>query len=110
MSKTYETIANLCKEKGINITNMCKNSGAPRGSLTDLKNGRIDSLSIETLQKIANFFNVSTDYLVSGIHEEHRHISDDDIKIALFGECIDDRAWLDVKNFVEFVRHKYSNS
>ncbi len=109
MSKTYEIIANLCKERGINITHMCKSSGASRGSLTDLKTGRIDSLSIESLQKIANFFNVSTDFLVSGVHEEPRHISDEEIKLALFGERIDDRAWLDVKNFVEFVRHKYSN-
>lgn len=64
MSKLYERIDHLCSERHINITTMCKESGASRGSLTDLKVGRKQSLSVETLRKIADYFNVSTDYLL----------------------------------------------
>ncbi len=108
MSRTYEIIADLCRKKGVNMTKMCKESGAPRGSMTDLKNGRIESLSLETLQKIASYFGVDTDYLVKGANSR-KEISDTELKIALFGGDIDDKAWCDVKQFVEFVRQKYKS-
>lgn len=58
MAELYERIAQLCKSEGVTVTEMCKKSGASRGSLTDLKKGRISSLSLETLSKIANFFKI----------------------------------------------------
>ena len=64
MSKLYETIVQLCAEKGVNITELCRQSGASRGSLTDLKMGRKASLSAATLSKIATYFGVSVDYLL----------------------------------------------
>ena len=70
MSDLYERIDQLCKEKGINITTMCKESGASRGSLTDLKSGRKQNLSIETLTKIAVYFGVSVDYLTAKENEK----------------------------------------
>lgn len=63
MSDLYTRIDTLCKERNVNITVMCKESGASRGSLSDLKFGRKQSLSVETLKKIASYFNVSVDYL-----------------------------------------------
>ena len=43
---------------------MCQESGAPRASLSDLKMGRKQSLSAKTLSLIANYFDVSVDYLI----------------------------------------------
>ena len=63
MSVLYERIENLCKERNITITTMCKESGASRGSLTDLKAGRKQNLSVDTLTKIAIYFGVTVDYL-----------------------------------------------
>lgn len=37
MANLYENIEKLCKQRGVNVTTMCKESGASRGSLTDLK-------------------------------------------------------------------------
>ena len=62
MSKLYEKIEMLCKEHKESITTMCKASGASRGSLSDLKMGRISGLNIGTLTKIADHFGVSVDY------------------------------------------------
>lgn len=64
MSELYETIVRLCHEKGINITELCRQSGASRGSLSDLKMGRKSSLSAATLSKIASYFGVTVDYLL----------------------------------------------
>ncbi len=64
MSELYETITQLCVQKGINITELCRQSGASRGSLSDLKMGRKNSLSASTLSKIAEFFDVPVDYLL----------------------------------------------
>ena len=64
MSVLYKRIEELCSEHGETITSMCKASGASRASLSDLKVGRKQSLSAETLSKIAAHFNVSVDYLL----------------------------------------------
>lgn len=71
MANLYENIEKLCKQRGVNVTTMCKESGASRGSLTDLKNGRKQSLKYETLDKIASYFGTSVDALVSGDQKEN---------------------------------------
>lgn len=64
MSELYKRIENLCAQKNITVTAMCRESGASRASLSDLKVGRKQSLSADTLSKIASFFGVSIDYLL----------------------------------------------
>lgn len=63
MANLYKTIESLCKAHGTTITVMCRESGASRGSLTDLKMGRISGLHPETLRKIADYFGVTIDEL-----------------------------------------------
>ena len=70
MANLYENIEKLCKQRGVNVTTMCKESGASRGSLTDLKNGRKQTLKYETLDKIASYFGTSVETLVSGEQKE----------------------------------------
>lgn len=64
MSNLYNRIEDLCTENNESITTMCRESGASRASLSDLKVGRKQSLSAETLSKIAAHFGVSVDYLL----------------------------------------------
>ena len=91
MLELYNRIENLCNERGIKITTMCKESGANRASITDLKMGRKQGLSAETLAKIATYFNVSVDYLLgvdtkkAPTPEGERKATDEEIKFALFG-------------------------
>ena len=66
MANLYNNIENLCKKRGVNMTTMCRDSGASRGSLSDLKSGRKQTLKYETLEKIANYFEISVESLVSG--------------------------------------------
>ena len=70
MSDLYNRIEELCKENNESITTMCKESGASRASLSDLKVGRKQSLAAETLSKIAAHFSVSVDYLLGKAHKK----------------------------------------
>lgn len=70
MSSLYIRIDDLCKRNRINMTTMCKESGASRASLTDLKMGRKQSLSADTLSKISAYFHVSVDYLLGNEDKE----------------------------------------
>ena len=64
MSELYNLIESLCKEKGTNITAMCKAAKISRAPLTELKMGRSKTLSSATLSKIAAYFGVSVVYLL----------------------------------------------
>ena len=64
MSELYNLIESLCKEKGTNITAMCKAAKISRAPLTELKMGRSKTLSSATLSKIAAYFDVSIDDLL----------------------------------------------
>lgn len=62
----YNRIEALCKNRGINVSIMCREAGVPRGSMTDLKSGRITGLSGKTLTSIANYFGVSIEEITQG--------------------------------------------
>jgi len=114
MSDLYNRIEELCKEHNESITTMCKESGASRASLSDLKVGRKQSLSAETLSKIAEHFCVSVDYLIGKETKKaptgtgERTVSDDDIKFALFGGDgeITDEMYNEVKRFAAFIKQR----
>ena len=105
MNETYSRIEALCRSRGMNITEMCKKCSIPRASLTDFKMGRNKSLSASTLQKIAEYFSVSVEYLLSG-----ETVSADEInlKVALFGgeDGITDEMLEEVKRFAAFVKER----
>lgn len=64
LNTMYQRIETLCKEKGVNVTQMCRDAGVPRGNLTELKMGRTIALSAKTLDKISKYFGVSVDQLL----------------------------------------------
>ena len=104
----YERIEALCKQRGINVTEMCRDTGLTRAKLSDLKMKRTRSLSVQALKTIAGYFCVSVDYLLGEEEPEPRPASEHDIKVALFGgaEEVTDEMWAEVKSFVEFVKQK----
>ena len=66
MNELYDKISNLCADHGISIGRMCSDLKISRGNLTDLKMGRIRSISSANLQKIADYFSVSLDFFSEG--------------------------------------------
>lgn len=71
MSILYKTIAELCESRGISGYRLCKNIKIQPSLLTDLKMGRIKSLSAENLSKISNYFGVSMEYLLGKEQKEN---------------------------------------
>ena len=114
MSNLYNRIEELCQENNESITTMCKKSGASRASLSDLKVGRKQNLSAETLSKIAAHFEVSVDYLLgkeakkAPTENSERQMSDAELKFALWGDCkdISDEDLADVRRYAAFVRER----
>lgn len=115
MSEMYNRIEKLCKEHGINMTQMCKEAGIPRGNLTDLKKGRTANLSTKNLGKISLYFGVSIEFLLGTEQKKEppatrreSGISDEELKFALWGNVndIDDDDLADVKRYAAFVKER----
>ena len=106
MPDIFGRIEQLCKQKGVNITLMCRECNIPRASLTDYKKGRIQSLSAKTLAKIAEYFGVSVDYLYGGTNSADVHA----LKVALFGGDgeVTDEMWDEVKRYAMYIKEKGS--
>jgi len=73
MSEMYKRINSLCKEKGTNVTAMCKALNVARSSLSELNRGRTKSLSYDYISEIASYFTVSTDYLLGNEQKNKAH-------------------------------------
>lgn len=107
MNFIYDLIEELCFKKGINITTLCKECNIPRSIMTDYKKGRIKSLSLNNITKIADYFGVEVGYLCGS---PLTAASDEALKKALFGEgvLVTDEMWQEVKTYAEFIKQKYN--
>lgn len=110
MFNMYKIIEELCQERSITVTEMCRELKINRSSLSELKQGRAKSLSADKTIKIANFFSVSPSYL-TGESEiraiaTNKGITDNDLKFALFNGAdeITDEMFEEVKQFAEMVK------
>lgn len=63
MSELYTRIERLCEENNTNVTELCRELKMPRSPLSELKAGRSKTLSSDKLVSIADYFNVSLDWL-----------------------------------------------
>lgn len=85
MATIIEIIDQLCLEKGIKGSKLCDDIGISRSTLTELRKGRAKTLSIKNANKIANYFNVSVEYLL-GTNEQKEIPADkgsEDMDIAV---------------------------
>lgn len=113
MSELYKRIETLCTQHNMSVTTMCRNAGCSRASLSDLKAGRKQSLSAETLSRVAACFGVTVDYLLgkedpaSGTAAGNG-VTDADIKFALFGGDgeITDEMLQEVRSFAAYVKRR----
>lgn len=114
MCTLYKSIISLCQEKGIKGGRMCTELGLSKSLLSDLKSGRKKGITSDTAQKIADYFSVSVDRVLNGpdtkkapTQEGERQVSDDEIKIALWGtKEINDDVLDRVKQFAKFAQEE----
>ena len=70
MGTLYESIKSLCDEKGVKGGKMCVDLGISKSTMTDLKSGRRTGISLETAQKIADYFGVTVDRVLGSDQKE----------------------------------------
>ena len=75
MSKMYQIIEALCRAHHTNVTAMCRELDIGRSTLTELKQGRTQTLSAATTSKIAGYFNVSVAYLLKAARQQMRKLN-----------------------------------
>lgn len=63
MTELYKRIEDLCKAYNITITKMCRDLKISRSAMSEFKYGRTKSISDRTIDLIADYFHVTSDYL-----------------------------------------------
>lgn len=111
----YDNFIVLCKKKSVAPTRVALDIGLSKSAPIKWRSGAIPNG--DGLQKLADYFGVTTDYLLTGAEtkkalppEGERTISDDDIKIALWGTReIDDDVLDRVRQFAKFAQENEQN-
>ena len=106
MDTLYKTIEKLCEGKGIRPGRLCADLGLSRSLITDLKMGRKKSVSAETAQKIAGYFQVTVAQLL-GQQDIQPDILDE-VDIAFYGEfkALTDEQRQTVRDMVRLMRQR----
>lgn len=74
MFSAFEIIKNLADKKGISINQLEENLGYSRNTIYNMKKSTPNA---ERIQQIADYFNVSTDYLLG--RTDNPNVADDNI-------------------------------
>ena len=61
MTRFFEQYKKICEARGISLNGAAKEIGLPSSSVTHWKDGAVPRM--KTIQKIADYFGVTTDYL-----------------------------------------------
>lgn len=77
----YEVFESLLKKENVTATDVSRETGIPRSAFTDWKKGR-STPKIDKLQKIADYFGVSMEYLSTGKQSEDYYLNDETAQIA----------------------------
>nr|DAM61469.1 MAG TPA: helix-turn-helix domain protein [Caudoviricetes sp.] len=107
----YDVYLSLCKRNSKKPSVVAAELGINKSNVSNWKNNGYTPRG-EVLQKIADYFGVTTDYLLTGEKTKkaptdgERIVSDDDIKFALFGGDgeITDAMYDEVKRFAQMVK------
>lgn len=64
MLNLYNQIESLCKSRNIKMADLARLTDLSKNNFSDLKHGRKETLSIDKLIKISDYFEISLDELV----------------------------------------------
>ena len=70
----YEQFEELCKQNGVTAYQVCKETGIDRSTISSWKSGAY-SPKADKLQRIAEYFNVPVEYLITGKYPEKESAS-----------------------------------
>lgn len=108
----FDRLKALCDQRGISVYRACTDIGLNRSAVAKWKNGGKPNGT--TAAKLAEYFGVSTDFLLFAEGEktagtaQRSAVSEEDIKFALFGGDgeITDAMYDEVKKFAAFLKQR----
>lgn len=108
----FNRFKTLCDERNISVYRACTDIGLNRSAVAKWKTGGKPNGT--TAAKLAEYFGVTTDYLLEQTDEKvpagngRREVSDEDIKFALFGGDgeITEAMYDEVKKFAAFIKQR----
>lgn len=108
----YTTYAELCHKLGKSPSRVAQELNINKATVTYWKNNSTAKPGNEILCKIAEYFSVSTDYLLGNASpqaSQSQQQSEEIAKVALFGgdKEVSDEMWNEVKNYVEYIKQKH---
>lgn len=111
----YDLFKQLAEKRGVSVHKATMDIGLSKSTATKWKNTAATPQG-DTLQRIADYFDVTVDYLLTGEETEKAAdpkadgVTEDDIKVALFGgaEEVTDAMWDEVKRFADYVKDRES--
>ena len=77
----WEIFERLCAERGVSVYTVAKETGIPQSTLSNWKMRR-NIIGVERGQKIADFFGVSLEYLMTGRDPDGYYENDETARIA----------------------------
>ena len=105
----YDLFIELCRQKGIAPTRAAVEIGLSKSTPTTWKKKGLTPQGA-TLQKIADYFDVTTDYLLGTETEKdpagRGEVSESDLKFALFGGEATDKQLDEVRRFAQFIKER----
>ena len=96
-----ERIRELCKVNGTSIPNLESELGFGSGTISKWDKS---APSVDKLQKIAKYFNVSMDFLTTG--QEFNNHAADTLAAHFEGEKLSEEEMEEIMNYVEFVKSR----
>lgn len=98
----YEIYLKLLKDKGVKTSDVCKATGIVASTFTDWKKGKSKPKQ-EKLLKIADYFGVSLDYLMTG--SDKKYSTEDALLIKKY-YSLDDRKKKHVLELIDLLSEK----
>lgn len=102
--RVYELIKELAANKNISIAHLERTLDLSNGSISKWSKSAPNS---DPLNKVANYFNVSTDYLLGRTDNPKINNSETTLLAAHINDDLSEEEMQDVLQYIEFIRSKH---
>lgn len=108
----FDRFKELSMFKGKSTTAIGEELGINKSTVSYWRNNPKAAPKLEALQQLADYFNVSTDYLLGNTDIKNppdKQNPEDIAKVALFGGDgeVSDEMWQEVKDYVAYIKQKH---
>lgn len=97
----FDIVKSLCEEQKLSIVELEERLNFSRNSLYSWKKNKPSS---EKLEKVADYFNVSVDYLLG--RTDNKHLDEPNTIAAHMDDDLTEEEIEDIKEYIEFIKSK----